>query len=133
MPYKPATRQATTPEQHPLATRTDAPEGLVQVTGIVREIGERQPFANDNSPSTREWYWIDPVAMQAFAGIELLPVVVVADRDDDPAILPRGGQIRLDLPNNHLQYALTWFALAVALAVIYGIWMMRGSVKKVQT
>jgi cytochrome oxidase assembly protein ShyY1 len=28
-------------------------------------------------------------------------------------------------PNNHFQYAMTWFALAVALGVIYGIHVRR--------
>jgi cytochrome oxidase assembly protein ShyY1 len=32
---------------------------------------------------------------------------------------PRGGQTRLALPNNHLQYAITWFVLAFCIAVIY--------------
>jgi surfeit locus 1 family protein len=112
------------------ATRTGAPQGQVWVTGIVRDIGARAPFAVDNSPATGEWYWIDHDAMQDYAGVDLLPFVVVADRAGDPNVLPRGGQIRLDLPNDHLQYALTWFALAVALAVIYGLWMRRGPHKK---
>ena len=29
------------------------------------------------------------------------------------------GITRLDLPNDHLQYAITWFSLAIALIVIY--------------
>ena len=31
---------------------------------------------------------------------------------------PRGGQTRLTLPNDHLQYALTWFGLAATLLVV---------------
>ena len=30
-----------------------------------------------------------------------------------------GGQTRISLPNDHLQYALTWFSFAVTLVVIY--------------
>jgi surfeit locus 1 family protein len=37
----------------------------------------------------------------------------------NPGNFPVGGQTILELPNNHLQYALTWFALAIALGVIY--------------
>ena len=33
--------------------------------------------------------------------------------------LPIGGQTRVELPNDHLQYALTWFALAIGLACVY--------------
>jgi surfeit locus 1 family protein len=115
------------PDQRLAEARPGGPQGQVWVTGVVREIGPREPFANDNSPDTGEWYWIDHEAMQDHAGVRLLPLFVVADRDADPGVLPRGGQVRLDLPNNHLQYALTWFALAAALAVVYGIWMWRAS------
>ena len=33
---------------------------------------------------------------------------------------PKGGQTRLSVQNNHLQYAITWFALAAALAGMFG-------------
>jgi surfeit locus 1 family protein len=36
-----------------------------------------------------------------------------------PAALPR------DIPNNHLVYALTWFALAAILAWFYGAMLVR--------
>jgi surfeit locus 1 family protein len=39
--------------------------------------------------------------------------------------LPIGGQTRIDLPNDHLQYAITWFCLAGALIVIYVIYHRR--------
>jgi surfeit locus 1 family protein len=113
------------PDKRDASTRTGAPRGQVWVTGIVREVGERESFANDNSPETGEWYWIDRQSMEIHAGVGLLPLVVVADRDTDPSALPRGGQVRLDLPDDHLHYALTWFALAAAMAVVYGIWMWR--------
>ena len=113
------------PDKRDASTRTGAPRGQVWVTGIVREIGERESFANDNSPETGEWYWIDREAMEVHAGVGLLPLVVVADRDADASALPRGGQVRLDLRDDHLHYALTWFGLAAAMAVIYGIWMWR--------
>ena len=113
------------PEKRLAESRTGAPEGQVWVTGIVREFGERTAFANDNDPVAGEWFWIDPDAMAAVADVPLLPIVVVADQGSDPQQLPRGGQVRLDLPNHHLQYALTWFALAAVLLVIYGILLFR--------
>ena len=35
------------------------------------------------------------------------------------------GQTRLDLPNNHLEYAITWYALAGVLAAIYALYCLR--------
>ncbi|HKH68923.1 MAG TPA: SURF1 family cytochrome oxidase biogenesis protein, partial [Reyranella sp.] len=42
-----------------------------------------------------------------------------ADAAPNPGGLPIGGQTRLDIPNDHLQYAITWFLLALALAGVY--------------
>ncbi len=36
-----------------------------------------------------------------------------------PAATRIGGQTLIDLPNDHLQYAITWYALAAALVVFY--------------
>jgi len=36
---------------------------------------------------------------------------------------------RIALPNDHLQYAITWFALAIGLAVIYVVYH-RGRTKR---
>ncbi len=33
--------------------------------------------------------------------------------------MPIGGQTRLDIPNDHLKYAITWFLVALALAGVY--------------
>jgi surfeit locus 1 family protein len=38
--------------------------------------------------------------------------------------LPKPGKIQVALPNNHLQYAITWFGLALALAGVYLAWFV---------
>ena len=42
-----------------------------------------------------------------------------ADSTPNPGGVPVGGQTRLEIPNDHLQYAITWFLLALALAGVY--------------
>ena len=42
-----------------------------------------------------------------------------ADATPNPGGMPVGGQTRLDIPNDHLQYAITWFLIALALAGVY--------------
>jgi surfeit locus 1 family protein len=42
-----------------------------------------------------------------------------ADAAPNPGGLPVGGQTRLDIPNDHLQYAITWFLIALAGAGVY--------------
>jgi surfeit locus 1 family protein len=66
------------------------------------------------------WFWIDIPAMAGCAGMaRLLPFTVDAGPAPNPGGFPRGGTTRLALPNDHLQYAITWFVLACVLAVIY--------------
>ena len=64
------------------------------------------------SPAQGLWYWYDLPALERALGLELLPVVVEADATPNPGGLPIGGQTLLELPNNHLQYAITWYGLA---------------------
>ena len=47
-------------------------------------------------------------------------MVIEADATPNPGGLPIGGQTAAELPNNHLQYAITWYGLAAGLV---GVWI----------
>ena len=55
--------------------------------------------------------------------VEVAPFFVEAERSEVPGGWPEGGQTRLVIVNNHLQYALTWFALAVCLVGVYAAYV----------
>ena len=56
------------------------------------------------------------------AAREVLPFFIDADATPNPGGLPVGGVTIVDLPNNHLQYAVTWYGLAAPLAgVVRGL------------
>jgi surfeit locus 1 family protein len=40
-----------------------------------------------------------------------------------PGGLPKPGKLAVALPDNHMQYAITWFGLAAGLAGVYGVWL----------
>lgn len=109
-------------ERVPVETRRagEVP-GEVVITGIARFRGADRPgwFTPANQPAKRTWYWYDMAALAQVAGLQLLPVVVEADATPNPGGLPLGGQTRTELPNNHLQYAITWYGLAAALVGVY--------------
>ena len=96
--------------------------GPVTVTGIVRLPWRPGWFTPDNDPAKNVWFWPDRDAMQRFVGVAFPALLVEADAMPNPGGLPQGGQTRVDIPNDHLQYALTWYGFAVALAVIYVLW-----------
>ena len=92
------------------------------VDGAIRAPGVQHWLQPDNQPAQNIWFWSDLPAMAAHAGIapdKLVPVFLEAGPAPNPGGLPIGGQTKVNLPNDHLQYAITWFALAAGLAVIY--------------
>ena len=68
----------------------------------------------------------DSRAIGAAKGLErLAPFYVEADATPNPGGWPQGGQTRLELPNNHLQYALTWYGIALTLVAVFAAFARR--------
>jgi surfeit locus 1 family protein len=114
---------------HPAARREGQVPGPVRVSGIARYRADDRPgwFTPDNQPDEGLWYWYDLAALERTLGLELLPVVIEADATPNPGGLPIGGQTRIELTNNHLQYAITWYGLAAGLLAIWiGFGLARG-------
>jgi surfeit locus 1 family protein len=104
------------------ATRPDGQvAGVVRVTGLARNplAGKPSFLVPDNDPAKNIFYWKDLPQMAATAGLpagaKVLPFSVDSARVDVPGGIPVGGVTIVDLPNNHLQYAITWYGLALAL------------------
>ncbi|MGI9417536.1 MAG: SURF1 family protein [Geminicoccaceae bacterium] len=113
---------------HPASRPEGQIEGEVTVGGIARFRAADRPgvFTPDNDPAAGEWYHYDLDAMAAALGFELSPVVVEVDGTPNPGGLPIGGRTVIQLTNNHLQYALTWYGLAAALVGVYIVfWRQR--------
>ena len=115
------------PPEHKSGASRDAGQlaGPVVVAGFVRRGGRPSLFTPDNQPAENVWYWIDLSAMSRALGAEVAPFVVEAGPAPNPGGLPLGGQTRSELRNDHLQYAITWYALAGALLVIYALYHRR--------
>lgn len=102
------------------------PQEQVTLTGLVRvPAAERGSFVPENRPDGNEWYWIDLPAMGKAVALNgnFLPFIVAAERIEGPAP-PLGGATRLELPNRHLEYALTWYGLALTLLTVYAAYMV---------
>ncbi len=101
------------------------PSGAVTVTGLARAPETQGSFIPDNDPERNRWFWRDLAGMTKSMGLEgtIAPFFVDAERSGAVGVWPQGGQTRLDIPNDHLQYAITWFLLALSLLVIYAIYV----------
>jgi len=75
-------------------------------------------------PELEENIWFARDAAAMAAALDTEPVLVIAERHslgDWP--LPR--RLGIGLPNDHLEYAITWFSLAVIWAVMSVLWLRR--------
>jgi surfeit locus 1 family protein len=89
----------------------------VEVTGLLRLTEPKGAFLRSNDPAANRWYSRDVAAIAASQGIATVaPYFIDADRAGDG--WPRGGMTTVRFPNNHLVYALTWFALAGLVAFL---------------
>jgi surfeit locus 1 family protein len=99
------------------------PAGRVELVGIVRRSQIKGRFVPDNAPDKNVWFQVDVPLMRQLAGASpdarLDRFFLDADAAPNPGGAPVGGQTRLDIPNDHMQYALTWFLIALALAGVY--------------
>ena len=104
--------------------------GRIEIEGRVRPAPRRGPFTPDNQPEKGVWFTIDVAEMAAWLGLRrVLPFAVEAGPARNPGGLPKGAGYEARLSANHLQYAITWYALAVVLAVIYVV-LVRGGRKR---
>lgn len=109
------------------------PPGEVSVTGILRAPETRGLFVPENKPVDGQWFTRDIAAMASHRHIErFAPFYVEADPStgsgNTPTLWPKGGVTRqVVLKNDHLQYALTWFGLALVLAAmsVYSLFRKR--------
>lgn len=104
-------------------------QGQTTVQGLARSAPSQKPssLVPDNDPAAGIFHWKDLAAMAKRANLpanaEVLPFFVDANAAPNPGGLPVGGVTIVRLPNSHLQYAVTWFGLALALAGVVGVWL----------
>lgn len=100
--------------------------GEVTLTGLMREPESRNLFTPADDAARNQWYTRDPAAIAATEGLgRVAPFTIDADASAVPGGLPQGGETLLDIPNNHLSYAMTWFGLALALVGVFAVYAGR--------
>jgi surfeit locus 1 family protein len=98
------------------------------IVGVLRKGDARNFVTPANQAEQNLWYWRDIPAMAAALGASApAPSFLMLERPAPPPGGPTPAAIPADIPNNHLQYAITWFGLALALAGVYlaSLWTKR--------
>ncbi len=109
------------------ATRAaGAPHGSTDIVGIMRWPEARGMFTPTDDTKGNVWYLRDIKAMAAaHHWRDVAPFYVDQEAPVPAGGLPKPGRLVVNLPDNHLQYAITWFGMAFALACFYVIFVVR--------
>lgn len=105
------------------AVNTPAPPGSVNVVGVLRWAEAPGMFTPAADLKGNTWFLRDPAAMAAARrwGV-VAPFYIDQEAPVPPGGLPSPGKLVVNLPDDHLQYAITWFGLAAGLVGVYGVW-----------
>jgi surfeit locus 1 family protein len=112
----------------PATRREGQVAGEVTVTGLLRAPESRNVFTPADDPAKGLWFTRDPALVARHFGLaRMAPFSIDADPGPIPGGWPKAGVTPVDIPNNHLSYALTWYGLAATLALfcLYLLWRGR--------
>jgi surfeit locus 1 family protein len=97
------------------------PEGVVEIIGVLRWPEQRAWFIPEHDRNSDVWFVRDHLAMStAYDWMTKAPFYIEQEAPLPSGGSPRPGKLKTNLPNNHLEYALTWFGLAAALMGVFG-------------
>jgi surfeit locus 1 family protein len=116
------------PDWSPPPPRAAAESADIRITGLLRLSEPGGGFLRRNAPAQGRWYSRDVPAIAAAHGLrQVAPYFIDADADSAGGSAsaggregPVGGLTVIGFRDHHLQYALTWFALA--LMVVLAAW-----------
>lgn len=99
-------------------SRPDRPSGVIDIVGAMRWPESRGTFTPADEPAKNLWFARDPAAMAAAKKWDTVaPFYIDQEAPPAPGGLPRVGPLKPGLTNNHLQYALTWYGLALVILI----------------
>jgi surfeit locus 1 family protein len=102
--------------------------GEVEMVGLARRPVEQGWFTPASDLEHNIYFWPDyanmlgPALKDGNGRPQPVPFFLDAEAEPgNPGGWPKGGVTRLELPNRHLEYALTWYGLAATLCGVFAV------------
>jgi surfeit locus 1 family protein len=98
------------------------------LTGYIRFPEAAGALTPPESPAKRLWFTRDHIAMARALGWggdgrQIAPFYIDLEQPVPASGVPKPGPLEVHLKDDHLQYAITWFGLAGAVAMAFGVWL----------
>ena len=92
-------------------------QGNTKITGLLRKIYKANMFKPDNDINNNIWFSVNLDDLEKFTGKKFGNFIIYLEDQEMKAPLPR--KITVDVPNNHLKYAITWYSIAISILLYY--------------
>ena len=95
----------------------------VTMTGYIRFPVTAGLLTPAENPAKRLWFARDHLAIARSLGWGgVAPFYIDLEQPSPPSGIPKPGPLQVHLKDDHLQYAITWFALAAAVVIAFSVW-----------
>jgi len=100
----------------------------VMLTGYIRFPEAAGTLTPPENLAKRLWFTRDHLAMARAlgwgeGGQKIAPFYIDLEAPVPSSGIPKPGPLEVHLKDDHLQYAITWFALAGAVVIAFGVWL----------
>ena len=89
----------------------------IEIIGLLRKIYKPNMFKPDNDIKNNIWFSINLNDLETFTETQFTNFVIYLENPDVEVPLPKN--ISIDVPNNHLKYAITWYSIAISILLYY--------------
>ena len=87
------------------------------ITGMLRSANRKNLFTPENDLQENIWFYLNLKDVEKFTGKKFSKYIVyLEDKNID---VPKPKKITIDIPNNHLKYAITWYAISISIIFYY--------------
>lgn len=97
----------------------------IPVEGMIHKGEQQAMFTPDNNIDGNLWFWIDMQAASSATGFRFPDYYIRAIKPTSDATYPIPGEVEIKQRNDHLQYAITWYGLAIIALVIYVLFVRK--------
>ena len=100
-------------------------KGAVDVEAILRLPALKGYFVPENDIDGDDWFTLNIADINSHHNLgDTLITTYTADvlRPLGPYVMPIGAAVEINIPNNHLHYAITWYGIALGLIGVYLTW-----------
>ena len=92
-------------------------ENEVKITGLLREIYKANIFKPKNDLKNNIWFSLDVNDLKELTGKQFSNYMIFLEKPKNKVPAPK--KVSIDVPNNHLKYAITWYSIAISILFYY--------------